>query len=42
MGDEAAAATSCEEFLSLWEEADSNIPIYRQGKAEYAGLRESF
>jgi serine/threonine protein kinase len=38
MGDEAAARKSYEDFLSLWKDADSNIPIYRRAKAEYALL----
>jgi tetratricopeptide (TPR) repeat protein len=37
-GDETAALKSYEEFLTLWENADSNIPIYQQAKAEYAKL----
>ena len=40
MGDEAAARTSYETFLDLWKNADSDIPIYRQAKAEYANLRK--
>jgi eukaryotic-like serine/threonine-protein kinase len=42
MGDEAAARKSYEDFLSLWKDADSDIPIYRQAKAEYAGLHAGF
>ena len=42
MGDEAAARKSYEDFLSLWKDADSDIPIYQQAKAEYAGLPASF
>jgi hypothetical protein len=42
MGDQRAARKSYEEFLSLWKDADSDIPIYRQAKAEYAGLHASF
>ena len=41
MGDEPAARKSYEDFLSLWKEADSDIPIYQQAKAEYAKLRTS-
>ena len=40
MGDEAAARKSYETFLGLWEDADSDIPIYQQAKAEYAKLRK--
>jgi len=38
MGDEAAAGKSYEDFLTLWKDADPDIPIYKQTKAEYAGL----
>jgi tetratricopeptide (TPR) repeat protein len=38
MGDEAAARKSYETFLDLWKNADPDIPIYRQAKAEYAKL----
>ena len=37
-GDNAAARKSYEEFLALWKDADPDIPIYRQAKAEYARL----
>ena len=36
MGDEAAARKSYETFLDLWKNADPDIPIYQQAKAEYA------
>jgi len=39
MGDKAAARTSYETFLDLWKDADPDIPIYQQAKAEYAKLR---
>jgi hypothetical protein len=39
MGDEGAARKSYEDFLTLWKDADSDIPIYQQAKAEYAKLR---
>ena len=38
MGDEAAARKSYEDFLTLWKDADPDIPIYQQAKAEYAEL----
>jgi hypothetical protein len=41
MGDQAAARKSYEDFLTLWKDADSDIPIYQQAKAEYAKLRAS-
>ena len=40
MGDEAAARKSYETFLDLWKNADPDIPIYQQAKAEYAKLRK--
>jgi outer membrane protein assembly factor BamD (BamD/ComL family) len=39
MSDEGAARKSYEDFLTLWKDADSDIPIYQQAKAEYARLR---
>src|SRR5580704_7167345 len=36
MGDQAAARRSYETFLNSWKNADSDIPIYQQAKAEYA------
>jgi eukaryotic-like serine/threonine-protein kinase len=39
MGDEAAARKSYETFLDLWKNADPDVPIYQQAKAEYANLR---
>jgi DNA-binding winged helix-turn-helix (wHTH) protein len=38
-GDDAAARKSYETFLDLWQNADPDIPIYQQAKAEYAKLR---
>ncbi len=39
MGDEAAARKAYEDFLTLWKDADSDIPIYQQARAEYAKLK---
>jgi len=41
IGEEAAARKSYETFLDLWKNADPDIPIYQQAKAEYANLQES-
>jgi len=30
---------SYQDFLALWKDADPDIPIYTQAKAEYARLR---
>jgi tetratricopeptide (TPR) repeat protein len=37
-GDEASARKWYEQFLALWKDADPNIPILKQAKAEYARL----
>jgi serine/threonine protein kinase/tetratricopeptide (TPR) repeat protein len=37
-GDAAGARKGYEDFLDLWRNADPDIPIYRQAKAEYAEL----
>jgi len=39
MGDKAAARKSYQDFLTLWKDADPDIPIYQQAKAEYVRLR---
>jgi tetratricopeptide (TPR) repeat protein len=39
MGDKAAARKSYQDFLTLWKDADPDIPIFRQAKAEYAKLQ---
>ena len=38
MGDKAAARKSYQDFLTLWKDADPDIPIYQQAKAEYSRL----
>jgi ATP/maltotriose-dependent transcriptional regulator MalT len=37
-GDRAAARKSYQDFLALWKDADPDIPILREAKAEYAKL----
>jgi len=39
MRDKEASRNSYKEFLTLWKDADPDIPIYRQAKAEYAKLK---
>jgi serine/threonine protein kinase/DNA-binding winged helix-turn-helix (wHTH) protein/tetratricopeptide (TPR) repeat protein len=39
MGDNAAGRESYGRFLALWKDADPDIPIYQQAKAEYAKLQ---
>jgi hypothetical protein len=33
------AKTAYDDFLTLWKEADADIPILKQVKAEYAKLQ---
>jgi eukaryotic-like serine/threonine-protein kinase len=40
MGDNASARKSYEEFLRIWKDADADLPVYRQAKAEYAQLQK--
>ena len=37
-GDNAKAKSAYQEFLTLWKDADPEIPILKQAKAEYAKL----
>jgi tetratricopeptide (TPR) repeat protein len=39
MGDKIAARKSYQNFLTLWKDADPDIPIYKQAKGEYAKVR---
>jgi serine/threonine protein kinase/tetratricopeptide (TPR) repeat protein len=38
-GNKAKAKSAYEDFLTLWKDADPDIPILQQAKAEYAKLR---
>jgi hypothetical protein len=38
-GDVERARAAYEDFFALWKDADPDIPILRQAKAEYAKLR---
>jgi DNA-binding winged helix-turn-helix (wHTH) protein/tetratricopeptide (TPR) repeat protein len=38
-GDPAKARTAYQDFLTLWKDADPDIPILKQAKAEYAKLQ---
>jgi hypothetical protein len=38
-GDEAEARSAYRQFLGIWRDADPDIPIFRQAKAEYARLQ---
>jgi len=39
MGQDSAARDSYKAFLTLWQNADNDIPIYREAKTEYSALR---
>ena len=41
MHDEEAARKSYEEFLAFWQNADPDLPIYMEARAEYAALRKA-
>jgi eukaryotic-like serine/threonine-protein kinase len=38
-GDKIKAKAAYQDFLTLWKDADSDIPILREAKAEYAKLQ---
>jgi len=38
-GDTAKAKTAYQDFLTLWKDADPDIPILKEAKAEYAKLQ---
>jgi hypothetical protein len=38
-GDVAKAKIAYQDFLALWTDADPDIPILKQAKAEYAKLK---
>jgi hypothetical protein len=38
-GDKVKAKAAYEDVLALWKDADPDIPLYRQAKAEYAKLK---
>jgi hypothetical protein len=38
-GDTAKAKAAYQDFLVLWKDADPDIPILKQAKAEYAKLQ---
>jgi len=41
-GDVTKAKAAYQNFLTLWKDADPDIPILKQAKAEYAKLQYSF
>ncbi len=40
-GDRTNALMAYEDFLTLWKDADADIPVLKQAKAEYGKLQES-
>jgi hypothetical protein len=38
-GDASKSRTAYQDFLALWKDADPDIPILKQAKAEYAKLQ---
>jgi eukaryotic-like serine/threonine-protein kinase len=38
-GDRTVARSAYQEFLTLWENADLDVPILAQAKADYAKLQ---
>jgi tetratricopeptide (TPR) repeat protein len=38
-GDTAKARTAYQDFLAQWKDADPDIPVYQQAKAEYAKIQ---
>jgi cytochrome c-type biogenesis protein CcmH/NrfG len=38
-GDSAKARAAYQDFLALWKDADPDIPILKEAKAEYAKLQ---
>jgi tetratricopeptide (TPR) repeat protein len=38
-GDNAKAKSAYQDFLALWKDADEDIPVLKQARAEYARLR---
>lgn len=38
-GDTTKARPACQDFLTLWEDADSDVPILKQARSEYAKMQ---
>jgi predicted Zn-dependent protease len=38
-GDTAKARAAYKDFLTIWKDADPDIPVFKQAKAEYAKLK---
>ena len=40
-GDVGKAKSAYEDFLTLWKEADPDVPVFKQAQTEYAMLRDN-
>ena len=38
-GDRSKARSAYQDFFTLWKDADSDVPVLKQAKAEYAKLQ---
>jgi DNA-binding SARP family transcriptional activator len=38
-GDKTKSKSAYQDFLTLWKDADPDIPIFKQAKTEYATLQ---
>jgi hypothetical protein len=38
-GDTAGAKTAYQDFLGLWKDADAEVPVLKEAKAEYEKLK---
>jgi eukaryotic-like serine/threonine-protein kinase len=38
MAENARAKSAYQDFITLWKDADPDVPILKQAKAEYASL----
>jgi hypothetical protein len=38
-GDKTKAEAAYQDFLMLWKDADPDVPLLKQAKAEYASLQ---
>ena len=38
-GDSAKAKAAYQDFLNLWKDADPDVPVLKEAKAEYAKLQ---
>ena len=40
-GDKPKAVTAYQAFLTLWKDADADIPVFKQAQAEFARLQST-